>query len=126
MRSSVIVSLTHLVKDHSLPRGLPLDVARDGAQECAWLHLADERLVRITLDSQTESAQVVDILLAEHDRLVNSGQGNEHTFIVFPRLGSALPVTLTQRVTGSGIKYPHIANGLVRLVWGVASDPASQ
>ncbi|ROZ78367.1 hypothetical protein EEB15_08010 [Ramlibacter sp. WS9] len=125
MRSSVIVSLTHLVKDHPVLRGLPLDVARDGAQECAWLHLADERVVRIKVDSQTESAHVIDVLLAEHDRLATSGQGNEHTFIVFPRLRSALPVTLTQRVTGSGIKYPHIANGLVRLVWGVGRDPAS-
>lgn len=122
MLASVIVSLHHLVKCHPVLSGLALDVARDGAREYACLHLPDGRVVRIQVNSQAEPTQVMDVLLAEHGRLDATGRDNEHSFIVFARLRNALPLTVTQRVTGTGIKYPHIANGLVRLVWGVGGE----
>jgi hypothetical protein len=117
LRTIVTLTLKHLVQEHPVLKDLALDVIAEGSAECARLVLSDGRLVRIYLDRETRAGQVIPQLLAESDRLFHRRLDSEISFFVFAQLRSALPLRLTASVLATGMRLPHIANGLVRLVW---------
>lgn len=117
LRTVVTLTLKHLVQEHPVLKDLALDVIAEGSAECARLALSDGRLVRIYLDRETRAGQVIPQLLAESDRLFRRRLDSEISFFVFAQLKSALPLRLSANVLATGMRLPHIANGLVRLVW---------
>ncbi|CAN7760643.1 hypothetical protein LJR084_007168 [Variovorax sp. LjRoot84] len=118
LRTVVNLTLEHLVKEHAVLKGLPLElISEEGSSECARLLLPDDRLVRIYFDRDTRPSRVVPQLLAESDRLFRLRSDSEVSFFVFAQLKGALPLRLTTSVLATGMRLPHIANGLVRLVW---------
>ncbi|MFM9428480.1 hypothetical protein RCH10_004943 [Variovorax sp. GrIS 2.14] len=119
----VELSLEHLVQDHPVLRGLPLAFATEGSREMALLSLPDHRQVHVYFDRDTRPLRVVPLLLAESNRLFHSRRDKEVSFFVFAQLRSALPLRLTDNVLATGMRLPHIANGLVRLVWATPLLP---
>jgi hypothetical protein len=118
LRTVVSLSLEHLVKEHAVLKGLPLELISDeGSSESARLLLPDDQVVRFYFDRDTRPTFVIPQLLAESDRLFRLRSDSEVSFFVFAQLKSALPLRLTTRVLATGMRLPHIANGLVRLVW---------
>lgn len=118
LRTVVSLSLEHLVKEHAVLKGLLLELISDeGSSECARLLLPDDQVVRVYFDRDTRPTRVIPQLLAESDRLFRLRSDSEVSFFVFAQLKSALPLRLTTRVLATGMRLPHIANGLVRLVW---------
>ena len=117
LRTAVSLTLEHLVKEHAVLKGLPLELVSDGSSECARLHLPGDQIARIYFDRDTPPSHVIPQLLIESDRLDRQSPREEISFFVFAQLKTALPITLTARVLATGMRLPHIANGLVRLVW---------
>lgn len=118
LRTVVSLTLKHLVKEHAVLKGLPLElISEGGSSECARLLLPDGQIVHVYFDRDTRPSRVVPLLLAESDRLFRLRSDSVVSFFVFARLKSALPLRLTTRVLATGMRLPHIANGLVRLVW---------
>ncbi|AGU53088.1 hypothetical protein VAPA_2c05280 [Variovorax paradoxus B4] len=117
LRTIVNLTLKHLLQVHPVLRGLALEIAAADSAECARLTLSDGRLVRIYLDRDTHASEVVPQLLAESGRRFHRRLDSEISFFVFAQLRSALPLRLNASVLATGMRQPHIANGLVRLVW---------
>jgi hypothetical protein len=123
LRTAVSLTLEHLVKEHAVLKGLPLELISQGTDECARLHLPGDQIVRIYLDRDTPPGDVLPRLLVESDRLDREAPTSEVSFLVFAQLKTALPITPTTRVLATGMRLPHIANGLVRLVWSIPLSP---
>lgn len=121
LRSLLILSLEHLVLQHPALRGLFLLSPAENSGECARLILPDGRLVRMHLDRDTSAGEVAQKLQAEGGRIQQ--QESEVCFFVFAQLKSALPLRPSPNVLATGMRLPHIANGLVRLVWAMPISP---
>lgn len=117
LRASVILTLEHLVKEHAVLKGLPLEIFLQGTSECARLHLPNDRVVHVYFDRDTQPNHVITKLLLERDRLEQLSPKSDIFFFVFAQIKTALPITLLTNVMATGMKLPHIANGLVRTVW---------
>ena len=79
--TAVSLTLEHLVKEHAVLKGLPLELISHGPHECARLHLPGDQIVRIYLDRDTPPGDVVPKLLVESDRLDREGSKSEVSFL---------------------------------------------
>jgi len=121
LKATVILTVEHLVKEHPVLKGLPLELFPQASSECARLHLQDGCVVHIYFDRDTAPDHVVTKLLIDRDSLSKLWPASDQFFFAFAQIKTALPVTLISKMTATGMKLPHIANGLVRLVWSIAS-----
>lgn len=119
LRAVVTLTLLHLVAQHPVLQGLALEILAEKSAECARLALPNGKLIRIYLDRDTSASQVAAELLArsaQRSQASREPPDGEVSFFVFAQLRSALPVRPSAHVLATGMRLPHIANGLVRLV----------
>ena len=123
LQAVVNLHLKHLASEHAVLRGTFLLQPAENSLECVRLLLHDHRLVRIYLDRDTGASDVASKLRAESDRLTRERRTSEISFFVFAQLRSALPLRPSTQVVATGMRLPHITNGLIRLVWSMPISP---